>query len=387
MVIGILDGQSIQALIFAKQIKSSGHKIILFCEKKLSYGYYTRFADVKVITPSSQMDLKEYHDFLMEFLAKNQIDILVPMNDYSAKYLSFYKSELSESVKIAIPDYTRFMNGYDKNQFMKTCMDNDFPHPRTLDLETNLSKAAIKDFRFPALIKPNETTGARGFTVVQSFEEIDKKYPSTQAKYGNCHLQEFIPTGGRQFKVQILIKDERLLASSVIEKHRYYPINGGSSCYNSSVSNEDLVNLCFRVLRKIRWFGFADFDLIEDPRDGSILLMEINPRAPACIKTSVVSGIDFPNAIVDLSVGKAIKKYKYSPGKHLRYFSMDVLWLLKSDNITKKLGLWLKGFGSRNHFLQDLDLLDPIPFVVGTISGLAKYFNSKFSEEKKGMNL
>ena len=62
---------------------------------------------------------------------------------------------------------------------------------------------------------------------------------------------------------------------------------------------------------------------------------------------------------------------------------MDVLWLLKSDNITKKLGLWLKGFGSRNHFLQDLDLLDPIPFVVGTISGLAKYFNSKFSEEKK----
>jgi D-aspartate ligase len=386
MVIGILDGQSIQALIFAKQIRNSGHKVILFCEEKMSYGYYTRFAHSKVISPSSKKDVKKYHDFIIEFLNQTHVDVLVPMNDYSAKYMSLYKSVLSKLVNISIPNYSVFMSGYDKNQLMRVCMNNGFPHPQTLDLEMNISSTEKIKFKFPALIKPNETTGARGFTLVNNFEELNKIYPEVKNKYGNCHLQQFIPFGGRQFKVQILINDKKILASSVIEKHRFYPVNGGSSCYNSSIINEELKYLCFQVLKEIHWQGFADFDLIEDPRDGSILIMEINPRVPACIKASVISGIDFPNAIVDLSLGKTVKKYKYLPGKFLRYFSMDVLWLIKSNNISKNLTIWFKKIFSKNHYMQDIDYSDPMPFIIGTLSGLIKHLNPEFRKQKKGMN-
>lgn len=383
MVIGILDGQSIQALIFAKQIKNSGHKVILFCEEKISFGYYTRFAHSKVISPSSEKDVKKYHDFIIEFLNKTHVDVLIPMNDYSAKYMSLYKSVLSKLVNISIPGYRVFMNGYDKNQLMKVCIDNGFPHPQTLDLEMNISSADKIKFKFPALIKPNETTGARGFTLVNNFEELNKIYPEIKNKYGSCHLQQFIPFGGRQFKVQILLNDNKILASSVIEKHRFYPVNGGSSCYNSTIINEELKDLCFQVLIEIHWQGFADFDLIEDPRDGSILIMEINPRVPACIKASVISGIDFPNAIVDLSLGKTVKKYKYLPGKFLRYFSMDVLWLIKSNNISKNFRNWFKKIFSKNHYMQDIDYSDPMPFILGTFSGLIKQLNPEFRKQKK----
>lgn len=386
MVIGILDGQTIQALIFAKQLKKKGHKVILFCSEKLSYGYFTRFANKKILSPSSETEIKKYHDFIIEFLNKTHVDVLVPMNDYSAKYMSLYKSVLSKLVNISIPDYSVFMSGYDKNQLMRICMDNGFPHPQSLDLEMNISSAEKIKFKFPALIKPNETTGARGFTLINNFEELNKIYPDIKNKYGNCHLQQFIPFGGRQFKVQILINDKKILASSVIEKHRFYPVKGGSSCYNSSIINEELKYLCFQVLKEIHWQGFADFDLIEDPRDGSILIMEINPRVPACIKASVISGIDFPNAIVDLSLGKTVQKYKYLPGKFLRHFSIDVLWLIKSENICKNLTIWFKKIFSKNHYMQDIDYSDPMPFIIGTLSGLIKQLNPEFRKQKKGMN-
>ena len=213
-----------------------------------------------------------------------------------------------------------------------------------------------------------------------------KKYTQVKKKYGKCHLQEYIPNGGRQFKVQILINNQELLSSTVIEKIRFYPIRGGSSCFNKTIDNNSLVNLCFNVLNTIQWEGFADFDLIEDPRDGNILIMEINPRVPACIKASVVSGVDFPNAIVNLSLGKPKNKYKYSPGKFLRYFSMDLLWLLKSDKSLKNMSFWLENMFSKNHYMQDGDLLDPMPFIVGSISGIIKQLRPDFRAHKKGMS-
>src|SRR5690606_261512 len=114
--------------------------------------------------------------------------------------------------------------------------------------------------------------------------------------------------------------------------------------------------------------------------------MEINPRAPACIKASVISGVDFPNAIVDLSLNKPIKTYTYQPHKYLRYFSMDLLWLISQKNKWKGFKEWRKQLLANRHFLQDGELYDPIPFIVGTYSGIVKQINPKFRASKKGMN-
>ena len=93
-------------------------------------------------------------------------------------------------------------------------------------------------------------------------------------------------------------------------------------------------------MKLIHWEGFADFDLIEDPENKECKIMEINPRIPACIKASLVSGVDFANLIVDASLNKEPPVQNYVPGKFLRYFGMDVLWLLsiKEKSITLKYG-------------------------------------------------
>ncbi|MDC8001205.1 ATP-grasp domain-containing protein [Aequorivita todarodis] len=383
--VGILDGQSVQALIFAKQLAKAGYKVVLFCDSKLSYGYHTKYAHKKVLCPSTQKQTSIFHEFFLNYLENEKLEVVLPMNDYSAKYLSEYKPILQDKVKFVIPDFSVFMKGYDKNQLMKVCAENGIPHPKTIDIST-LEKGAEPDFNFPALVKPNETTGARGFRKVESFEELWKVYEPIFKEFGNCHLQELIPEGGMQYKVQLLIKDQIGINSTVIEKHRYYPINGGSSCFNHTVVNDELVKICTEVLRILGWEGFADFDLIEDPRNGIIKIMEINPRAPACIKASVISGVDFPNAIVDLSLHKPVKTYTYKPDKYLRYFSMDLLWLISQKSKWKGFKEWKKQLFSNRHFLQDGELFDPLPFIVGACSGIAKQINPRFRASKKGMN-
>lgn len=384
--VGILDGQTIQAVIFSKQLKKAGYHVILFCETKLSYGYYTKYADEKIICPSTQKAQSEFHAFFLNYLSKNDLDVAVPMNDYSAKYLSEFKSELKNKVAFTIPDYETFMTGYDKNKLMDVCAKNNLPHPESLDLSKLEKGNEPSSFKFPALIKPNETTGARGFKKVSNYEELWANYDEIYEEFGDCHLQQFIPPGGLQYKVQLLIHNNEIKNSTVIEKYRYYPIHGGSSCFNRTVENEELVKICTDVLEIIGWEGFADFDLIEDPRDGKIMIMEINPRVPACIKASVISGVDFPNAIVDLSLDKELKKYNYIPNKYLRYFSMDLLWLLSNEEKWKAFKEWTKKFFTSNHFLQDGEFSDPLPFIMGTYSGIAKQINPKFRAQKKGMN-
>jgi len=383
--VGILDGQSVQALIFAKQLKKAGYNVVMFCDSKLSYGYHTKYAHKKVLCPSTQKETSKFHDFLLNYLKNEKLDVVIPMNDYSAKYLSEYKQILQHKVKFVIPDLSVFMKGYDKNQLMKVCEENGIPHPKTIDIAT-LEKGAEANFKFPALIKPNETTGARGFRKVESFDELWQVYKPIYNEFGDCHLQELIPDGGMQYKVQLLIKAKKVINSTVIEKHRYYPIKGGSSCFNHTVVNDELVKMCTEVLQIIGWEGFADFDLIEDPRDGIIKIMEINPRAPACIKASVISGVDFPNAIVNLSLNNPVKTYSYKPDKYLRYFSMDMLWLISQKNKWKGFKEWKKQLFSNRHFLQDGELIDPLPFIVGACSGIVKQISPKFRASKKGMN-
>ena len=84
---------------------------------------------------------------------------------------------------------------------------------------------------------------------VNSFDELWINYDAVFNEFGACHLQEFIPQGGKQYKVQILIKDNAVIESTVIEKIRFYPIQGGSSCFNKTIVNNELVSYMFRSIK------------------------------------------------------------------------------------------------------------------------------------------
>jgi len=381
----LLDGQSVQAISISKYLKKSNFDVVLFCDTKLSYGYRTRYADEKYLAPKTAS--KEFKEFLFEFLDANKIDGIIPLNDSSAEFLSLNKKALEKRSKFIIPDENIFYKGYDKNVLMSICEKFNIPHPKTSNLDLDRADGAISKVGLPCLIKPNMTTGGRGITMISSKEGFENQYPKILKEYGACHLQQFIPEGGRQLKVQLYInKDKQILGSSVIHKIRFYPEKGGSSCCNVTIKDDALIELCVGVLEKINWIGFADFDLIEDPRDGLAKIMEINPRVPACIKSSLISGVDFASIIANDTLGKKVSKQDYQPGKYLRFFGLDLLWFIYSKHKFKTKPNWFYLMG-KNVSYQEGGFDDILPFLYGTVGGFLKQLNPSFRKNKSGMRI
>ena len=378
----LLLGGGTQALIISKQLKQSGCEVHIFDENRWTYSYHTRYAYKRVVAPPTE-SVESYLSAIHTYITKCNIDVLFPMNDETARLLSIHKEQFNSEVKFVIPDAETFELGYNKNSLMRLCAELSIPHPKTVDLERS-TDGIIEEIVYPALIKPNHMTGGRGMKLVQSADECKKSLPQIKEQFGPCHLQEFIPSGGRQIKVQVFLYEGEVFASSVIHKQRYYPENGGSSSCCVTIEDDALVQMCAKVLSHIGWVGFADFDLIEDPRDGVVKIMEINPRVPACIKAAINSGVDYANMVVDASIGAPLKRCQYTAGSKLRHIGFEMLWFLYSKNRFHTNPNWFDFFSPRLSF-QDFSWSDPMPFIFGTIGNILKMTNSNFRKAKSGL--
>lgn len=384
----ILDGGAAHAMAIAECLKKSGYAVACICDDKNEYGYHSKYMDERYLGKDSHEE--SYAEWMLQFLKEHHFDVLIPTSDNSAEFMSFYKEELSVLTGVLMPGKDIFKKGYDKNELMKVCRENGFPHPLTMDLKGfNGSMVqegqGLEAFPYPGLLKPNLTSGGRGMTLVNSYEELQKVYPAIHQQYGECHLQQYIKAGGRQVKVQIMTDGKGEPAySSVIWKQRYYPVNGGSSCCNVTIDNPDIARVCGQVLKKIGWVGFADFDLIENPDTGELLIMELNPRIPACVRSAFKSGMDYATMIADMTLGKSLREYTYSPGKKLRHLGFDVLWFLKSPNRFRTKPSWFSFFG-KNQFYQDWIMGDFGAFFWGSWGNFKKQMNPEFRKAKAGL--
>lgn len=381
----ILDGGAAHAMAIAECLKKSGYEVAVLCDNKNEYGYHTKYADERYLGKDSHEE--GYAEWMLDFLKKRHFDVLIPTSDTSAEFMSFHKEELQKLTGVLMPDKEIFKKGYDKNNLMTLCRESGYPHPHTVDLKgwDCCSQDRMKGFPYPGLLKPNLTSGGRGMTLVHDFEELKKVFPSIHSEYGDCHLQQFIKAGGRQVKVQIMTdKDGEPAYSSVIWKQRYYPVNGGSSCCNITIDEPETAAICGQVLKDIGWVGFADFDLIENPDTHELLIMEINPRIPACVRSAFKSGMDYATMIADVTLGKPLREYTYNSGKRLRHLGFDVLWFLKSPQRFKAKPSWFKFFG-RNMYYQDWIKGDFPAFLWGTWGNFKKQMNPEFRKAKAGL--
>lgn len=379
----ILDGGAAHAMAIAECLKKSGYAVAVLCNNKNEYGYHTKYADERYLGKDSHED--GYAEWMLAFLKEHHFDVLIPTSDTSAEFMSVHKQELLPLTGVLMPDHDVFKKGYDKNELMKVCRENGFPHPFTIDLsEVSVDDAQFDSFPYPGLLKPNLTSGGRGMTLVHNHEELKVVYPAIHKQYGECHLQQFIKAGGRQVKVQIMTDKDGVPAySSVIWKQRYYPVNGGSSCCNITIDNPEIAAICGQVLKKIGWVGFADFDLIENPDTHDLLIMEINPRIPACVRSAFKSGMDYATMIVDVTLRQPLREYHYSPGKRLRHLGFDVLWFLKSPDRFKTKPSWFKFFG-KDLYYQDWLRGNFRAFLWGTWGNFKKQMNPEFRKAKSG---
>lgn len=372
-------GSGTQALAIIRSVKRAGHRVHLWAEDKGNYAGWSRYVD-KFYKPQTMEVDDGFLAELQDYIKENQIDALIPMGDTVAAFLSVHKDDLLPQVQYQAPCYSSFLAGYDKNMLMRLCRVKGYPHPETLDLSrfVAIDCDEVRSFPFPAMLKPNRTTGGRGMRKVESFDDLKACYEDLHKQYGDYHLQRFVLPGGRQIKVQLLVDREgNHLQHSVIEKLRWYPVQGGSCSCACSIENPEMVSICHSVLRDLNWNGFADFDLIQNPATGKFLIMEINPRVPACIKGAIAAGKDWGEILVNASLGLPQKTYTYNTGVTTRHLGFDTLWFLSSPYRFSKKQHWFRFFGKNVHYQDMGDWTDPLPFFAGTFRNIGKLLLGK----------
>lgn len=368
----LLDAGGTQALPAVEYFYNEKHRVVLFLYKKYTYGSGSRYAHEKVYAPDINNE-KTYLKFLLGYLKVNKIDLIIPMSDVSAELISKHSKQLNKVSNVVTPLYESFLVGYNKSSLMKLCNDNDIPHPSTVHIDKLTDIEHVNRDMFPLFLKPNITTGGRGMGLVHSIQELRDKAPDIFKNFGSFHLQEFVPAGGNQFKVQLFRSENgKIIGSSVMHKVRFYPVDGGSSCYNKTIERNDLVNLCADVLDKLKWVGFADFDLIEDPQTNESKILEINPRLPACIKSAFKSGINYAEMYSVEAYNLEHQNYIYKPGAVLRHLGLDILWLLNSWGKPFHEKLTWFNFFAPNQSFQDLNFLDLKSFIYGTYGNVSR---------------
>lgn len=381
----LLYGDGTQAIPVVKSLYKAGYIVDAVAETKYGYGSNSRYLN-KCFYYDKLEDVDKYYTFLVDLLQKEHYDAVFPLRDENTKLLCKYREQLQRYTRFVVPDNETFEQGFDKHRLMKLCQEFGYPHPQTTLVEGNsLDEIDLNRLSFPLLIKPNHTAGGRGMTLVKTKEDLVEKYPLIYDSYGDCHLQEFIPAGGAQVEVQLYVNENKeLVNSSVIYKYRWYPENGGSSCCAKSVRNEKIVDTLYHLLLDIGWVGFADFDTIEDLRTGELLITDLNPRLPACIKTAFEAGMNWAEIVVNDYLALPQKSYEYREGEFVRHLGFEALWFYYSKNRLRTKPGWFKFFGRHIHYQDMSDSTDPMPFIKGTWGNIKKQMNPEFRKAKSG---
>lgn len=239
----LLDGHTIQVLPFLKAYAALNVEVTIFCENKLSYGYFSRYNKHTVICPPIAENVIAYKTFLLDYIVKYPQDMVIPLFNDTAEFASKFKQEIEQyGCKVEIPDWEVFIKGHDKESLMEICKFLGVPHPRTANPDKMGYEEAINYVGYPCLIKPNLSAGAKGIKIIRNKADFDNYFRDITSHFGKSTIQEFIPQTGKQLKVQIYrAENGQVVASSCYEKCRYYPIDGGTSTCNKVVKRDDLV--------------------------------------------------------------------------------------------------------------------------------------------------
>ena len=367
----LLEGFARQCMALMEALKALGCHLTTYNASKLDVGYASRWPDVKLLEPWDREDEDASFDALMDVLRRGQYDVVIPSTDFSARLLADHISEISLYAHPAENGSNLFYRVMNKQQTMRYCELADVPHPRTwydMDCVEDVLAAGIE---YPFVIKPRIGYGGIGFKVIQDEAQLKKRFARSMKRCGPMLVQEYIPQTGGQLQCQVFMDQDGEVASAVLfDKTRWYPVSGGSSCCNTTLHDPKIVSDCVRLLKTIGWRGYADVDLIIDPRDGAAKVMEINPRATGGVKIVFQAGVDVARQIVELAMGLPVTHYpEYRDGVRLRYMHTDLLWLLQSPDRFRARPSW---FDFRHTSDMVFSPRDPWPWVTITIQGLRR---------------
>lgn len=342
----VTDALMRNSLAIIRSLGKRGLEVTGAEETRFATGFFSRYCKNKIVYPSPDKYPDKFAEYLLEVVRGDNYQVIFPVTDCTVIPIAKHKQEFSKYTLVPLPDYEVVMKAMDKAETIRISQESGIAHPKTHVVDSIEEIGAIQDeLQFPVVIKPRRSAGSRGLTLCQSAEELSLKYPEVVATYGPCMIQEYIPPGGEELGVYVLLNfDSELRAVTVQKRLRSYPVSGGPSTLRETISKPELVEVAVSLLKAFRYWGIAMVEFKVDPRDNQPKLMEVNPRWWGSLQLSILSGVDFPHLLYRLvTEGDIEPTLDYETGVKCRWLLPgDILWFISANRKLQNLPKFLK---------------------------------------------
>ncbi len=381
----ITDGDARQSLTMARAFRRLGCHVTVLCYSRLDVCYASFAPNEKILMPCGRREFDRQLAFLLKLVQKESYDLLLPIDDFTARFVSENKELFAKYVKrVEVNDWSVFSKIIDKRETMRVCEENGLPAPKTVLTGDPIAAIAEKGLSYPVVIKPRTECGSIGFSVIESEEKLRAVMEERGEGFGEMLVQEYIKPveGAYQYSAEVFRDDMGIYRSVVaVEKQRWFPLDGGSAVVCRAIRHQEIEDMCKKLLNVLGFHGYANFDFLVD-KEGRMRILEINGRISAIVLLNFRLGINIAKLILDNAFGGgSCECYEVKKeNKRICCKLVDLLWFVKSPQRFSSKPSWFRRFG-----LKDVIFAwsDPLPSVAFFLQSLKKYKKAMKERERE----
>jgi len=370
----VITGGDFQALGVLRTFAKKDIPVIML-DSDYCIGKYSRFKKKFFRSPHPSND-QSYVDFLIDLAKKERIYrdrwVIFPNSDETVYVLSKHRDVLEEFYRVATPGWEVIQNVYIKKKTYQLAQEHGIPIPTTYCPDGPQELAGL-NLNYPAVIKPSIRDNFYSKVKTKAYrvnnkEELIKTYEFVCSiiEPSEVLVQEFIPGGPNHlYSFCPFFKDGEVVTGIMARRARQHPMDfGHASTFAELVDIPELRSLAKKFLGLIKYYGFAEVEFMQDPRDGKYKLIEVNPRVWGWHTIAIAAGVDLPYLLYQDMIGEQVEVRP--PIDHVKWVRLltDIPTVL-SEIIKGRLriGDYLKSMKGKKEFAV-FALNDPLPFLV-----------------------
>ena len=328
----VTDGSERPALAIVRALGCRGVTVIVGSDEAVSLASSSRHCARHVTYPSPYRDPAAFERFLLDFVAREPIDVVLPVSDVTTRTVCARQDVIRQHAAVAVPSLDAFECVSDKRALLERAVQKGVPIPRTVYVERRSAlPSVLKDVRYPAVIKPTRSRISSEGGWIRATVHYAESESALRRLYREVPYLSSSPSliqqriVGPGVGVFMLFDRGRLICEFGHRRLREKPPAGGVSVLReSTVVDPSLRQHATRVFSGLGWHGVAMMEFKQDAQSGAVYLMEVNGRFWGSLQLAIDAGLDFPWLVSQLALGRRPHSGPYRVGVKSRWLLGDL---------------------------------------------------------------
>jgi D-aspartate ligase len=321
-------------------------------------------------------------DWLEQFAASGKALgwVLVPAGDSEVRLVTSNHERLSRFYRLSSPPWNVTQYCGDKQLTYARCAELGIGHPRTYRI-ADIEAARRAELDYPVILKPAMKEGVNALTVAKAWRVDNRQEFLARfadglrlAGAGGLVVQELIPDDGtNQFSYCAFCVDGEPRLVMAARRTRQRPRKAGTGTFVETLAPQAFEGDAAIFLRSLNYTGLVEIEFMQDPRDGSFRLIDVNPRIWTWHALGLAAGVNFALATWQQATGQIIPPARAAAGYSWLYGLKDVS-VAVADIAGGRLRPWTylrQLFGASAY--ATLSFADPLPALADVPMSLLRY--------------